>query len=263
MRPYWAMLSARFRTLLQYRAAALAGFGTQLFFGVVIVMTYQAFYSANTTPQPMSLEHVVSYIWLGQALFALMPWAPDADIRLLIRTGGVAYELLRPVNVYWLWFSRALARRTAPTVLRSIPMFITAMLLLGLQPPASLASGLAWGMATVCAVLLASAIATIFGIGMIWTISGEGLHRLVSPLVMLLSGMLIPLPLMPAWSQTFLRVLPFRGLADIPFRLYLGDIPPSSVGPMLLHQLTWVALLALFGHWLLSRAMRRLVVQGG
>ena len=35
MRPYWAVLSARFRMLLQYRAAALAGLGTQVFWGLI------------------------------------------------------------------------------------------------------------------------------------------------------------------------------------------------------------------------------------
>ena len=33
MRPYWAVIDARFRMLLQYRAAAIAGVWTQLFFG--------------------------------------------------------------------------------------------------------------------------------------------------------------------------------------------------------------------------------------
>ncbi|MDT7580304.1 MAG: hypothetical protein QOK35_1568, partial [Pseudonocardiales bacterium] len=34
MKPYWAVLSARFRTLLQYRAAAMAGVGTRVFWGL-------------------------------------------------------------------------------------------------------------------------------------------------------------------------------------------------------------------------------------
>ena len=38
MRAYRAMMSARFRVLLQYREAALAGIATQLFFGVVIIL---------------------------------------------------------------------------------------------------------------------------------------------------------------------------------------------------------------------------------
>ena len=36
--PYRAILSARFRMLLQYRAAALAGLWTQIFFGFVLLM---------------------------------------------------------------------------------------------------------------------------------------------------------------------------------------------------------------------------------
>ena len=40
MRPYLAIVSARFRMLLQYRAAAIAGLWTQVFFGLVLIMIY-------------------------------------------------------------------------------------------------------------------------------------------------------------------------------------------------------------------------------
>ena len=40
MKPYWAMLSARFRMLLQYRMAALAGCATQVFWGWIRVMIF-------------------------------------------------------------------------------------------------------------------------------------------------------------------------------------------------------------------------------
>ena len=46
-RPYVAMLGARFRMLLQYRAAAFAGFATQLFWGAIELMIFAAFYAAH------------------------------------------------------------------------------------------------------------------------------------------------------------------------------------------------------------------------
>ncbi len=110
MRPYLAILSARFRLLLHYRAAALAGLGTQLFFGAVLVAVMRAFYRESDTVQPMNLGHVVSYLWLGQAFFSLLPWRGDPEITALVRSGGVAYELLRPVQLYTLWLARAVAR---------------------------------------------------------------------------------------------------------------------------------------------------------
>ena len=52
MRAYRAILSAQVRTLLQYRAAAFAGLCTQLFFGFVMVMVYEAFYRSTTADMP-------------------------------------------------------------------------------------------------------------------------------------------------------------------------------------------------------------------
>ena len=48
MRPYAAVLSANVRTLLQYRAAAIAGFTTQIFWGFIRVMISQAFFRSST-----------------------------------------------------------------------------------------------------------------------------------------------------------------------------------------------------------------------
>ena len=122
MRPYLSVLSARIRMLLQYRAAALAGMSTQLFWGLIRVMIFEAFYRTATQAQPMTYAEVVNYVWLGQALFALLPWQPDNDIRTMVRTGTVAYELVRPVDLYTFWYSRSLANRIAPALLRSVPL---------------------------------------------------------------------------------------------------------------------------------------------
>jgi ABC-2 type transport system permease protein len=263
MRAYSAIISARFRMLLQYRAAAIAGFGTQLFFGLVMVMIYEAFYRSTTAPQPLELSQVITYVWLSQAFFTLMPFRVDGEIRLLIRQGNVAYELLKPVDLYNLWYSRAVANRTAIPLLRSIPLFVVAMLWLGMQPPDSVASGFAWALAMVGAVALACAISVILMIALLWTISGEGFMRILPALVLVFSGNILPLPLFPDWAQTALHLLPFAGLIDFPNRLYVGNIPPEHVVYVLAHQRIWTAILVAFGRWLLQRGTTIMVVQGG
>jgi len=60
-----------------------------------------------------------------------------------------------------------------------------------------------------------------------------------------------------------LQFLPFRGLADAPFRLYSGHLAPAALAGVLGHQLAWLAVLVLAGRLLLGRGLRRLVVQGG
>lgn len=263
MSPYLALLSASARRLLQYRAAAFAGLVTQLFFGFVMVQAYTAFYEATTQPPPMSLAHVIGYVWLNQAMLGLFPWFVDAEIREQIRSGGVVYEMLKPVDLYSMWYARAIARRTAPTVLRAVPMFIIALTFLDLPPPPSTAALLAWIVSTIGALLLSGAITTLLAVTLLWTLSGDGIMRLAVAAVVFFSGQLVPLPLFPDWLQPLLETLPFRGLLDIPFRLYLGHLPASDMPRLLLFQLAWTAALVLLGRWLMAVGRRQLVAKGG
>src|SRR5437764_15475052 len=98
--PYAAIVSARFRMLLQYRAAAIGGLWTQIFFGLVFLGVFEGFYRSTSGARPMSFPQVVSYIWLGQALLGMLPWNADADVRAMVRTGAVAFELCRPIDLY-------------------------------------------------------------------------------------------------------------------------------------------------------------------
>lgn len=260
---YWAILSAKFRSLLQYRSAAIAGLTTQVVWGLIRVMIFQAFYRSTNSEQPISSSDVETYIWLGQAFLAVLPWNIDTDIRALIRSGGIGYELVRPVNLYNYWFSRALAWRTAPMLMRAIPLLIFAFILMGMSPPVSLAAAVAFAISMCAAVLLSSAITTFLNVTMLWTITGDGVMQLTFGLVLIFSGMLVPLPLYPDWSQPFINAMPFRGLVDTPYRLYLGHIPTSEFAGHLAHQLVWTLAFIVAGRIAMYRALIRVVVQGG
>ena len=122
-RPYLAVAGARFRLLLQYRAAALAGFITQCWWGAVKIMVLTAFYS-GAAATPMTLRQTIDYIWLAQAFLRLLPWSVDPEVTRMVRTGDVLYERLRPVDAHTFWYARALALRTASPLLRAIPMVL-------------------------------------------------------------------------------------------------------------------------------------------
>ena len=271
MRPYLAILSARFRMMLQYRAAAFAGAGTQFWWGFILIMVLEAFYRASTVEPPISFPAVVAYIWLGQAFLGLLPWNHDKEIEELIRDGGVAYELVRPLDLYALWFMRTLALRTASTSLRCLPIFVFAGLILPytpmagwtLEPPVSGAAALMFAAAMAAAIVLSISITMLIHVSLLWTISGEGMARVVPSLVIVFSGMIVPLPLFPAWSQPLLAALPFAGLADVPYRIYSGHIALADAPTAILLSLVWAGVLIVVGRLLLARGFRRVVVQGG
>ena len=142
-------------------------------------MIFEAFYLSTTDSQPMELDDVITYVWLGQAFLVFIPWNVDREIQALIRSGAVTYEVLRPMDLYVAWYSRVVALRTVPTLLRSVPLLVVAGLFPGLQAPPTLASGLAFVAAMFGALLLSCAITNLMNISLLWTISGEGITGLV------------------------------------------------------------------------------------
>ena len=270
VRPYVAVFRARFSLLLQYRAAALAGFGTQCWWGVIKIMVFSAFFrSAESTP--MTLRQAIDYVWLGQALLTMIPWSGDPEIARMMRSGDVAYERLRPVDAYGFWYARAAARRTATPLLRAVPMIVTAALILplfgaanwALSAPASAEAATLFAISMVFVVALSAATATLLDVLTVATLSDRGVASLAGPVIIILSGNLIPLPLFPEWLQPALRLQPFAGLIDTPLRIYTGHLHDADAVAALARQAVWAVILITLGRTLMTRVMAKLQVQGG
>jgi ABC-2 type transport system permease protein len=270
IRPYAAIFRARFSLLLQYRAAALAGFGTQCWWGAIKIMVLTAYFrGADTTP--MSLRQAIDYVWLGQAFLTMIPWSVDPEIARMIRSGDVAYERLRPLDTYSFWYARSAARRTATPLLRAVPMVVTAGVLLplsgypewGLSAPPNVEAALLFALSMGLVVALSSAIGTLMDVLTVATLSDKGVNSLAGPVIVIFSGSLVPLPLFPEWLQPLLRYQPFAGLLDTPLRIYGGHLPGLAAIAALARQAVWVVLLVLLGRALIAHFMAKIQVQGG
>lgn len=270
MRALIGIFRMRAGLFLNYRMAAIAGVGTQLFFGMVMVMTYHAFYGSNSSGTiselPMTLVQTTTYIWLGQGLLGLLPWNGDREIQGMIRNGDFAYELVRPIDLYYLWSARMLAQRVVPTILKSIPLFFIVGIFgqeaYGISGPVDFAGGIYFAMTLFSGVLLGVTISNLITISVLFTI-GDGIERLLPAVVTIFSGLVIPLAFFPDYIQGFLRLLPFSGVADAPYRFYIGLYGMSDLGLVLLHQFIWTLLLGILGRRMMQKASRRIVVQGG
>jgi ABC-2 type transport system permease protein len=269
-RPYLAVAGARFRLLLQYRAAALAGFITQCWWGAVKIMVLAAFFSGSATT-PMTLRQTIDYIWRAQAFLRLIPWSVDPEVTRMVRTGDVLYERLRPVDAHTFWSARAVALRTASPLLRAIPMILLAGVLFPLiglsewrlSPPAGMSAALFFAGSMVLVVALAAAISTILDIVTVATLSDRGVNTVIGPIVIIFSGNLIPLPLFPDRLQPVLALQPFAGLVDTPFRIYSGHLAGAAALAALARQAAWTLILIALGRLLMTRVMARVQVQGG
>lgn len=263
MKSYVSLFRTRLASIFQYRAAALASLYTQIFFGFIRVMIFTTFYQSATGPMPMALQETITYIWLAQILMRLIPWNVDTDLEDILVKGNVAYELVRPINLFMAWFSRILALRLAPVVLTGSILFPIALLFLGLDLPKSLFEASTFCVSALGSLLVSASYTALLTVLCFWSISTAGLTRFMAFFVHFFSGLVIPLPLFPDFMQGFLKYQPFAGLFDTPLRLYMGHIPSGESFQAIGLQFAWTALFLITGHLLMKHIEKKVVIQGG
>ncbi len=267
MKAYLSFFRIRFLGGIQYRSAAAAGIATQLAWGGLYVLLYKAFYEANPAAFPMTLSQSVDYSWLRQAfLTILFVWIVDGEILSAIVNGEVAYEMVRPTDLYTMWFTKNVATRLSRLVLRCGPVLLVAFLLpppYGLSLPVSVGAFAAFLVTTALAMGNAVAYVMLLYVFSFFTVSPMGLRMLMMSLTEFLAGGIVPLPFMPPVLQKILAFSPFGAMMNVPLRVYSGHIAGQELWISMALQVFWLIAMVLMGRGFMRRACRKLQIQGG
>ena len=263
MKPYLSAFRMRWRMELQYRGAVIGGVICQVFFGLILISLYRALYAGK--PQAMPIDAVVTYVWLQQAFFR-MQLSSDAELLDKIRTGGIAYDLCRPLGLYGYYYARILAQKLLGSLLRAAPMLVFALLLpagFRVSAPASLPAFLVSALGLTLGLLCTCALENITMGFTMRTLDPRGVQAMLNLLMMILSGNVLPLTLFPDRWQRVITLLPYAQVLDAPIRLYTGQWALSEAPRVLLVQAAWTLVLAGLGLLLWRRNQKRLIIQGG
>ena len=265
---YLNYFKVRFIVNLQYRAAAIAGFVTQLFFGLVYIFMYLAFYESNpNSVLPMNWPELVTYIWLQQSFFGVLhPYYKDEELLNMITNGNLAYELIRPQSIFIKFYIKTLSTRVVSTLLRSTPLLIVTFMLpenLRLGLPVSFNNFIIFVIAIILACLLVNSFCVIIHILTMFTLDSKGTISIYSVIYDVFSGGIVPLPFFPIWLKKIAGLLPFKLINDFPFRIYSGNLSIAEGMPLLIETTIWIIISIIIGIILSKIALKKAVVQGG
>ena len=261
---YFAFVRKSFQRRMQYRVANLAGLTTNFFFLLVHIFVYTAFYAASTEPQPLNLNEIITYFVLCQVSFMLMPfWGARSEVTQAIKDGSVALQLTKPVDFHAYWFADECGRACYFLLMRGFPTFLISILFFKVTFPQQPTVFMAFAVSMVLAIFMSAAIMITIFSSAFWTLDTAGISGMSGSVIMLFSGMLVPIALWPEWLAHIAEWLPFAGLIDVPFSIYLGKITGLGVWSAIGKQMMWCLVFIGLGRFFLSRGFSRLVIQGG
>ena len=267
MKKYGSVFRIRFINSLQYRAAALAGMATQFAWGFMLILGYSAFYRSNPAAFPMEFSQLVSYIWIQQAFFQLFTaWVAPDDITAAIETGAIAYEMVRPVDLYNRWFCQISAVRVARALLRCAPVLLVAFIApepYRMTLPADAIALSLFLLSTILSLCVIAAWTLFVYTTVFYTLSLRGIRSFLGAFADFFSGATIPLPFFPKSISRIMELLPFASMQNAPLRIYSSNLSGAAATQALLLQLLWFAVLLIAGRLYLKRTLNRVIVQGG
>lgn len=268
LKVYLSYFKIRFNNEIQYKIAAIAGSITQLAWGAMYIMIYTTFLE-NGSSSDMTIVQMCTYIWLQQACYMLYnTWSLEKDVLEDIQTGNISMELIRPINLYEIWHSKTLAKKLAMCTLRAIPLVLLCMLLpLGqykLMLPVNFTAFILFFITFILSVILMMSYVMIMYGTVMYTIGSNGVKVIFQLANEFFAGVIIPISFMPNLMQTILKFTPFYYMQNIPFNIYTGyynNYQQIFLGVIM--QIVWIIILTIFGRLIISRRLRKIVVQGG
>jgi ABC-2 type transport system permease protein len=202
---------------------------------------------------------VLTYTLVGEVFAEQL--AARTELTETVWQGTFVNRLLQPVGVVGMFVAEMVGRWLFSFALFSLPLLLVAPLM-GVDPrPASLAAAALFVVSLLLGVSVSVALDFIFG-GV--TIALESPIWLIEyvrgAVVAVLSGVLLPLALLPWGLGAMLDFLPFAATASTPLRIYVGTGDPL---PLMLVQLGWSVVLWPLALWIWAVSRERVVGYGG
>ncbi len=258
------IIAAAIKQELAYRFQFFTAILGALLLMALLYYLWTAIYH-SATAMDLSYQALITYVCLGQAFSFARPGQRRIMMRIGwgIRSGDVLLDLIRPTDYQLMTFADTFGAYLMEILMVSLPSYLLAFLIFGINPPASVEAAIGFVISLVGALVLVFSIDFIIGLMGFWTFSVWGLGYAKIAVIDILAGTIIPLSLFPDWLRSIALALPFQGIAYTPLAIYIGTIQGSAIWMSILNQFAWGAGLIVLTRLIWLRAKRRIEIQGG
>ncbi|CAM3545332.1 ABC transporter permease [Tsukamurella ocularis] len=256
---------AGFRQQSTYLGAAVAGLFTNAVFGFLkMAILLATLAGAGGSAGGYTPELMVSYIFLSQGLLtAVGAFGTDGDLPERIRTGDIAVDFLRPLNVQFATLATGIGGALYSLIPRWTPLvavgLVTGMMAWADQPAAYPLAVLS----ILLSIVLARALLYAVEVLGFWVVETRGIVLFYVIVASFLMGMFVPIGLFPDWLAAMAAYSPFASILMPPCDILSGRIDVAAALPVVAAQAAWGAGALVLGAVLTAAGRKRLEVQGG
>lgn len=259
---YRGIFIYRAKQIWQYKLALFSSLPLYFLRGLLSISILMAFNSLSFDLEQRG--ELINYIWIQTCLAPFISsWMIDNDLATLIKSGDIACDYMKPINLYWSWFTRLISQRFFTGVISSLPLLLI-VVFLPIEYRLVLTISMERGFIILLVILLALILNTVLSllvyISVFHTLSIIGSLLVFGSVVEFCGGLVLPFTLFPESMKQVLSLLPFKYGIAYPIQLVSGHTgEPSGI----FFQVAWIMLLIACGQRWLNANLKQIIVQGG
>jgi len=260
---FWSFTRQAFQFISAYRFNFFMEFILSILRMYGIYWVWRVLYTQKPGAFGVSLDQMVTYGVMGMALELFIWSRPQWYMSNQVKSGAIDTDLMKPLDFHFYMLARSVGETMIGVTVLAIPALLVAYLLLHVQLPPDVSTGLIFAISLILGFLLLFHLNFILGSLSVVALDIRHISWAYFSVVRFLGGQIVPLWLFPTAIRAIAEVLPFKGTYFIPISIYIGTLTGAEAIRAIEFQLIWVIVLVIVSRMLWGWAYRRLVVQGG
>lgn len=263
MKSYLFVSKIRIQTALAYRFNVISTILIQCLIMYAMSCFWVAAYSGTELVSGVSRRDMITYTTISVIMGNLLTMGVQNRIAHSVRTGSVALDMLKPVNIYGIYLAEDIGDAAAALFQKAVPLVLVGTVMFGFPAPASVLHFMLFLFSFVIGYLINWILAALLGMCAFKTLTLGPLANAKGFIMKLLSGSIFPLWFFPAGVRRVLELLPFMNIYQLPLGIYIGQYAMNEILLRTGIQLFWCGLLWLVFDILQRKASAAVLIQGG
>lgn len=260
---YLYVYKTQIQKTLAYRFDVYGNIVMQCIIMFAAAFFWKALYKGVNVVQGIDVDSMLIYTVVSSMMSVLLMTGVEQRVIQSVRKGTVATDMLKPINLFGIYFFEDLGTVTSLIVQNMIPILLIGSICITIPKPISFSAFCLFLFSLFMAFLINWLLAACFSM---WAFTAINIYPMVQVkkhLIRLLSGSIIPMWFFPDWLSHILNVLPFVYIYQLPLDIYIGKFDVMTLLPRLGIQLGWVYVLFVLFCFLQKRITQKVLVQGG
>lgn len=256
LRVIWRLMRIDISMALVYRIEFVMYMISTVVGPAIALMIWRAAME-NGAALPIDAQYLTTYfVLLGVVSMLTSSWI-SGFLAEHIRLGRLSIWMVRPGSTHL----NGIANNLSEKVIKIVPLAPMVGILWwyfrdSFVLPADPVTWLHFAVSVIAAAIMVYALDVLVGSLAFWLDDITGIDRARGLLSVIFRGQLVPLALMPAWSQGLIDVQPFRFTLSFSLELLVANLATPEIARGMALQIAYPVLTVLAARWLWRRGMR-------